>query len=108
MAGERRVPLRALLPASHDRQFNFVWPLAIVARLEELVDRANALGARTTRKELLAALVLATEPDGASLDAIVRRYRVATVSDALVDEQVDPRNEYVEFSSRRPGPRSPN
>ena len=105
MAGERRVALRALLPSSHDRQFNFVWPLAIDARLEALVDRANAVGARTTRKELLAAIVLACEPDGETLDDAVRHYRTATVGDSLVDTN-GASEDYVEFTARRPGPRS--
>lgn len=105
MSGERRVAADASLPSSQDRQFNFVWPLAIDNRLEALVDRANAVGAGTTRKELLAAILLMCESDSAALAEAVVRYRVSRVTDALLDTAPDPAG-YIDFGTRRPGPRS--
>lgn len=105
MAGERRVATDALLPSSQDRQFNFVWPLAIDHRLETLVDRANTVGAGTSRKELLAAILLTCETDAQELAEAVRQYRVSRVADALLDATPHPAG-YVDFGTRRPGPRS--
>lgn len=62
------------------------WPVPIHDRLKRLVLRANRAGARTAQKELLAAIILAIEPSGEDLEEWVRRYRKATVQDALLVE----------------------
>jgi len=93
-----------LLRNSKDAQFNFRWPLAIDQRLEALVDRANANGAATSRKELAAALILACEENGEELDGYVRQFRTTSVGDALLDTGTV--GDMIDFASRRPGPRS--
>lgn len=44
--------------AAEDRQVGIRWPGSVVDLADSLVDRANESGANTSRKELLAALVL--------------------------------------------------
>lgn len=73
------------------------WPVPIDARLDDLVDYANAAGAATTRQELLAALVLSAPTGPEKLRNAVLRLRTATVREAALGSDV---GEYV---IRRPG-----
>jgi hypothetical protein len=75
----------------------------ISQRLDVLIERAEATGERTNRKELIAALILGASPDGDALSSLLRRYRTARVRDTLLehDESVST----VVFRQRRPGPR---
>ena len=80
--------------------------LAFVApineRLDQLVERADEEGARTTRKELLAALILAAPEEGATLRDAVLSYRTSRARDAAVGG--DPAR-VLELRRHRPGPR---
>ncbi len=79
------------------------WPLAVEARLEQLLDQAKAAGERTTRKEIVAALVATSKLSDAQLDRMLRRYRKAKVREILsvpADENVVP------ITKQRPGPRT--
>jgi hypothetical protein len=67
------------------------------------VRRANDAGENTSRKELLAALLLAAPDDPSALSSSVRRYRTATAS-AVVPADEDPAA-YLSERERRPGPR---
>jgi hypothetical protein len=96
-----RVDRAERLVASRDKQVGLRLPLAIDQRLDALMTRAIDAGERTTRRELLAAVILAAEPTGDELGLLLKNYRRATVGDALLD--VEPNN--VAYISHKPGPR---
>jgi hypothetical protein len=86
---------------SRDKQVGLRLPLAIDQRLDALMGRAIDAGERTTRRELVAAIILAAEPNGDEVGRLLKNYRRATVGDALLD--VEPTN--VAYISHKPGPR---
>jgi hypothetical protein len=59
-------------------------PAPLSGRLDALVELANSAAANTSRKEVLAALLLAASADPDVLAALVRSYRTARVEDAIV------------------------
>jgi hypothetical protein len=59
--------------ASNRRQL--VLPLAVDARLEDLLRRAQEEGSRTSRSEIVAALVWGTDLGGDELGVVIRDYR---------------------------------
>jgi hypothetical protein len=59
--------------ASSRRQL--LLPLAVDARLEDLLRRAMAEGSRTSRSEIVAALVWGTDLGGDELGVVIRDYR---------------------------------
>ena len=78
-------------------------PASLSARLDGLVELADEEGAKTSRKELLGALLLAAPVDGKTLDGLVRDYRMATVGDVVIDNQ--PESRFLEPERPSPGPR---
>jgi hypothetical protein len=92
------------LYSSRDRQVSFRWPLAIDQRLDALVQRATTAGERTNRRELLAALILTCNLSGDELGSMLRKYRTADVSAAVLDLTITADN-VVSFAQHRPGPR---
>lgn len=106
MVRERHsVSFSELLRTSRDQQFNFRWPLAIDHRLDEMLALANSVGANTSRRELLAALILAWEPTAEELDFAVRRYRTADVKAALLAPAGASGADSITFASPPPGRR---
>lgn len=89
-----------------DRQLGFRWPVALDQRLDQLVERAGGVGEKTNRRDLLAALLLAADHDGAHLSALVRKFRLATVGDAVLVEPGDESADVIEFRHHSPGPRT--
>lgn len=75
----------------------------ISERVDHLVDCVEATGERTSRKELIASLILDAPPDGTDLAARIRRLRLARVSDVLA--QAVRRQSRSADVSRTPGPR---
>ena len=61
------------------------WPRAVDRRLDQLVERANNVGARTSRSELAAAIVAAAEVDPEELLGAVLHWRTAIVREVIVD-----------------------
>ncbi len=59
-------------------------PSPLSGRLDILVELANRGGARTSRKEVMAALILAAPETEEGLAELVRGYRLAAVKDALI------------------------
>lgn len=78
-------------------------PSPLNARLDVLVDIANEAGENTTRKEVVASLLLASSADGKDLGDKIKRYRVALASDA-VPPGVTP-SQILGSRQRKPGPR---
>jgi hypothetical protein len=72
-------------------------------RLDDLVRLADLQGARTSRRELIAALILAAPAAATELTEAVLQYRRALVREALVLPTGGA--EVISLSRRRPGPR---
>jgi len=92
-----------LVVRSPEKQGAVAWPLPIEAKLEVLLRRAEEAGERTSRKEVVAALIAGYNPDGKKVAALLKRYRRITVRELLAvpqDENV------IDIEQRRkPGPR---
>lgn len=72
-------------------------------RVDHLVDCVEATGERTSRKEVIAALILDAAVDGSELAARIRRLRLAKVGDAV--DQSRRRRTSLPEGERQPGPR---
>jgi hypothetical protein len=90
----------ALLAAVESKQPGLRWPIPIDDRLDRLVGVANRAGAGTSRKELLAALVLAAPTGADKLRNAVVTFRIATVRQAALGSGVGGVGEY---ELRKPG-----
>jgi hypothetical protein len=60
-------------------------PAPLSGRLDVLLARADEAGQPTSRKELVAALLLAAPSDEDKLARLILRYRKARVADAIID-----------------------
>jgi hypothetical protein len=85
-----------------DRQAGISWPLPVDAKLEDLLKTARAVGERTSRREIVAAIIAMAEFDGQKLSELLRRYRLARVGDVL---QPSDTSNVVRFTYHPPGPR---
>lgn len=89
-----------------ERQAGMAWPIPVHARLDELVRIVrDEAGRDTSRKELVAALILSASTDPDALDAAVRRYRLATAREALVEPDLVDDGTVLQLPRPRPGPR---
>jgi hypothetical protein len=96
-------PDRLLRDCPED-QIGISIPTPLNARLDSLVERADRVGELTSRKELLAALLLAAPDEGHALSMLIRTYRTARAADA-VPSGIDPADVLRE-RERKPGPRT--
>jgi hypothetical protein len=103
MTVRRRIPSDWLLRDAPDEGIGVTVPAPLSDRIDALVDLLNAAGERTSRKELIAALILDAHPVGEELINTLRAYRRAAVRDALVDP--DRAGETILLAPRKPGPR---
>lgn len=99
----RRTPADALLGQLPEHNVGLSLPDVMSARLDALVELANNAGAHTSRKELIAALLLVARPRQDELEATVRRYRTTRARDALIRDSKVATS--LTFTPRRPGPR---
>ena len=81
----------SLVDAAPKRNCGAHWPLPVDERLNALVASAQSAGAKTTRSEILAALVCAADSDGDKLSEVLLDYRLTTVAEAL-DRDFDDEN----------------
>lgn len=88
---------------SPEKQGAVSWPLPIEAKLESLLRRSEAVGERTTRKEIVAALIAAADDDGEIMSMLLRSYRTITVRELL--SVPESKNVIPITERRRPGPR---
>jgi len=93
-----RIDQDALVLDVATKQPGFRWPIPVDARLDGLVSAANAAGAATSRKELLAAIVLTAPARPASLREAVVKLRVTTVRETALSGRAS--DSYV---LRKPG-----
>lgn len=91
---------RLVLCDEQPTSLSFVAP--INERLDQLVELADQAGARTTRKELVAALILGASDSAVTLRDAVLTYRTSRAKDAAVSG--DPAR-VLELRQHRPGPR---
>jgi len=92
-----------LLRTSEARQTLFNLPVALSNRLDRLVERVEGEGIHTSRKDLIAALVLAAPEDAAELLKLSLGYGKATVKDAALQDE--PEATVLDFQQRKPGRR---
>ena len=86
MANQQRsqIPPETPLPACPELAVGFTLPVPISHRLDLLVELVETeAGERTSRKELLAALILAAGDDGKELARSLRIYRSQTAASVL-------------------------
>jgi hypothetical protein len=89
-----------------EKQGAVAWPLPVESKLDVLLRRAEEAGERTSRKEIVAALIAACQDDGDGISAVLRRYRKTTVRDLL---DVPKSQNVIDIKQRRkPGPRPRN
>src|SRR5689334_7567629 len=107
MTGGRHTSVDAstALTECPDRQFAFRLPLPLDKRLDDLVERAVTEGLeRTNRKELLAAILLATDLTGPELSDLLRAYRGSTAGAAVLASH-DQSGDVIQIARHKPGPR---
>ena len=78
-------------------------PRPISDRLDGLVSLVEEAAERTSRKELLGALILAASPDVSELVTALRRFRHSAAGDARLDGR--PTEAMLTLAKGRPGPR---
>lgn len=103
MSKRRRIAADTPLRSCPERNVGMALCDPISDRLDRLVSLAEASFDRTSRKELLASLILAAPTDGPALVELLRAFRQSTAEQARVDggESGAP----LTASDRRPGPR---
>ena len=79
-------------------------PAPLSVRLDVLVDLANRAGARTSRKELTASVLLAAPESGDGLAELIGALRTARVRDAFVRDH--PEEAFLAPPKAKPGPRA--
>lgn len=87
-----------------EQQIGVSVPAPLNARLDALVVRANRAGESTSRKEVLAALVLAAPESGEDLSDLIKTYRTTTAARAVPAGE-DPAV-ILDAQERKPGPRT--
>ncbi len=87
-----------------ERNAGVSWPMPIDAKLDAVLDIAREDGTRTTRKELIAAILFDFDPDADYIADLLRRYRRATVYDVTMVDLPDGEN-VIELHQHGPGPR---
>ena len=103
MAREIRIDRGTPLDACEGKGAAVVWPLPLDAHVDDLVGFVEAVHERTSRKELVAAIVFAAPADGKRLAKILRDYRAATVGDLAPASDIG--EDVAVFERHRPGPR---
>ncbi len=85
-----------------EKQAAISWPLPVDAKLDRFLADARDAGERTSRRELLAALVAVSQMTGDELGNALRAYRRSRVRDLLAVERED---NVVPIKRHAPGPR---
>jgi hypothetical protein len=104
MADRKQTPLNISDGVSSypDRQAGISWPLPVDAKLEELLKAARSVGERTSRREIVAAIIAMANYSGEELSNLLRSYRLARVGEVL---QSSDTSNVVKFTQHGPGPR---
>lgn len=92
-----------LLRTSEARQSCVVLPVLISNRLDRLVKRLERAGIQTSRKDLIAALILEAPEDPEALVKLSLTYGSATIDAAALEDE--PEGTVLNFERHRPGRR---
>ncbi len=84
-----------------NRNCGVQWPLPVNDRLERLVRRAKAAGERTSRREMLSAIVCTFDASDEEVGKMLRTYRLLTVREVVGGED----DNVVRIEQFGPGPR---
>ena len=103
MTMRQQISADALLSKCPEKSVGLALPAPISERLDELVRLAESAGERTTRKELLASLILAAPALGEELSAKLRTYRRSNARSACITGGEDAST--IPVLSHPPGPR---
>ena len=103
MSKRQRIAADTPLPNCPARNVGMAFCDPINDRLDRLVSFAASSFDRTSRRELVASLILAAPTDGAALFEMVRTYRQSTAEQARLDGREA--GKPLITSDRRPGPR---
>jgi hypothetical protein len=103
MTARRRIRSDAPLHDAPEEGIGLTIPAPLSDRINALVDLLEAAGERTSRKELIGALILAARPLSDELANTLRAYRRASVRDALLE--ADRAGGSLGLAPRKPGPR---
>ena len=104
MSRRRRIAADTPLPNCPEHNVGMALCDPISDRLDRLVSLAETSFERTSRKELVASLILAASTDGAALVEMVRAYRQSTAEQARLDGRES--GAPLTVPDRRPGPRT--
>jgi len=102
MRDERSAPKDGLLSACDQRQIGVAIPIPLSDRIDALVTLVESQGERTTRKEVIASLILNASTQPEYLQQIVREYRRADITSAAL--KIDAPK--ARISTQKPGPRA--
>lgn len=86
-----------------EQRVGLALPAVLSDRVDALVALAEAGGERTSRKELIAALILDASSNQDEISTLLRRYRLATVKSALIGDRTPSASSGA--LPRKPGPR---
>lgn len=103
MPREVRVDRASPLHTCEAKGASVTWPLPLDAHVDHLVEVVEAAHERTTRRELIAAIVYAAPKDGRQLSKILKNYRAATVAD--LTPATDVGGNAATYQTHKPGPR---
>lgn len=103
MTARRRVAADTPLRECPERSVGLALPFPLSDRLDALVDVVLSADGVTSRKELLAALILAAPPDGDTLNELIAAVRRAKAKDALLGAARA--MSFLTYAELPPGPR---
>lgn len=87
-----------------EKQGAVAWPLPVEMKLDRLLRRAEEAGERTSREEVVAALIAEYDGDEDDIASMLKRYRRITVRELLA---VPDSKDVIDMEQyRKPGPRS--
>jgi hypothetical protein len=103
MTARRRISADTPLPECPEKRIGLSLPAPINDRLDDLVTLAEQTGERTSRKELVASLILAAPTGGVDVSDLLRSYRLANARTARLNSSGE--ESTIAIRSHRPGPR---
>jgi len=97
------IPADLRLSRCPTKQVGLSFPIPLDRRIDDLCDLANDEGAATSRKELVAALILDAPSQPKKLAALIKAYRKAAARDAAVSPVGE--ENILRFQPPKPGRR---
>jgi hypothetical protein len=99
------VELDSLISACEVRQAGVSWPLPVDHKLDRMLAEARAVTERTSRREIVAALIALSDLDGDGVSDLVRRYRRTRVQDIAGPGNPGDVDNVLKFEHKKSGPR---